>query len=536
MKHIKIKTRLWILWGIVLAAVAGMGVFSVLSLRSSAGGSFTTALIVAAAVLVAAGALTFWLIASIASPLSEMERSLAASGVGEKDRSFSDDGANELETLAERFREMTALVRDYDRQTQDLADALHQVADGKLDQTLPHSDSGAYQKVCAALEELCEKLSRSIGGINQAADQVSAGAAQVASGAQALSQGTTEQASSTEELAATVNDIADHVSENAKRAQEAANQAEETAKELEVGKQQMQEMMGSVNRINEVSEQIGKIIKSIENIAFQTNILALNAAVEAARAGAAGKGFAVVADEVRNLAGKAAEASTTTASLIKATMDAVADGMKITTATAQSLERIVTSSEKSAVLVKEIAEASQKQAESIDQATQGLDLISGVVQTNSATAEQSAAASEELSSQALMLKQLVNQFQVKKTEESKWDVGGEDVPGTSFSAPAFDTPAFNEPAFSAPAQEPDEEPEETLEMLLNRTAAPRREPVPEKNDPQPLWETKQPAYEPAFEMDPAPAAVKPAPKAPAYTPRHFAGAVGNFGGHDDEKY
>ena len=533
MKHIKIKTRLWILWGIVLAAVAGMGVFSALSLRSSAGGSFTTALIVAAAVLVAAGALTFWLIASIASPLSEMERNLAASGVGGKGGSFSDDGANELETLVDHFNEMTALVRDYDRQTQDLADILHQVADGKLDQTLPHSDSGAYQKVCAALEELCEKLSRSIGGINQAADQVSAGAAQVASGAQALSQGTTEQASSTEELAATVNDIADHVSENAKRAQEAANQAEETAKELEVGKQQMQEMMGSVNRINEVSEQIGKIIKSIENIAFQTNILALNAAVEAARAGAAGKGFAVVADEVRNLAGKAAEASTTTASLIKATMDAVADGMKITTATAQSLERIVTSSEKSAVLVKEIAEASQKQAESIDQATQGLDLISGVVQTNSATAEQSAAASEELSSQALMLKQLVNQFQVKKTEESKWDIGGEDVPNTSFDAPAFD----------APVQESVEEPEETLDMLLNRTTSPARAPAPEeeKSDPQmaqPFWETKQPAYEPAPEMDPVPAAVKPAPKAPtpAYTPKHFAGAVGNFGGHDNEKY
>ena len=112
MKHIKIKTRLWILWGIVLAAVAGMGVFSVLSLRSSAGGSFTTALIVAAAVLVAAGALTFWLIASIASPLSEMERNLAASGVGGKGGSFSDDGANELETLVDRFNEMTALVKD----------------------------------------------------------------------------------------------------------------------------------------------------------------------------------------------------------------------------------------------------------------------------------------------------------------------------------------------------------------------------------------------------------------------------------------
>ena len=235
---------------------------------------------------------------------------------------------------------------------------------------------------------------------------------QVSSGAQALSQGATEQASSVEELAASINEISNNINQTAQQAQDASDKSMQVGEKAGESNNRMHDMLQAMADINASSGEIGKIIKTIEDIAFQTNILALNAAVEAARAGAAGKGFAVVADEVRNLASKSAEASKNTAVLIENSLQAVENGKRIADETAQSLEVVISDIQEASSLMGSIAKAATDQAESISQITLGIDQISSVVQTNSATAEESAAASEELSGQAQILNELVRKFRL----------------------------------------------------------------------------------------------------------------------------
>ena len=276
-----------------------------------------------------------------------------------------------------------------------------------------HNYKGDYVNILTSLRKINRTLNATLREIRLSADQVDDGSEQVAYGAQVLSQGATEQASSTEELAATVSQINEHVQRSGEYAANANEKALEAGRLTAECNEEMKELVAAMEDISRTSDEISKIIKTIEDIAFQTNILALNAAVEAARAGAAGKGFAVVADEVRNLAAKSAEASKTSSEHIAAAVAAVERGAKLVEHTAENLQSVADIATEVGEMVGHISLSSQEQIISIGQVTTGLDQIASVVTANSATAEESAAASQELSGQSATLKQLVDRFTLR---------------------------------------------------------------------------------------------------------------------------
>lgn len=296
----------------------------------------------------------------------------------------------------------------------EIAKVLTEMAEGNLDLEIANDYRGDFGPIKTSLNNIISSLNQVLGDMNNASEQVASGARQVSDSAQALSQGSTEQASSIEELTASMEEISAQTQLNASNATE-ANELALAAKVGAVkGNEQMQNMLKAMDDINEGSSNIFKIIKVIDEIAFQTNILALNAAVEAARAGQHGKGFAVVAEEVRNLAARSANAAKETTELIEGSMKKVEGGTKIASDTAEALNKIVEGVTKATDLVGEIATASNEQAMGINQVNQGILQVSDVVQTNSATSEESAAASEELSSQAELLREQVGKFKLKK--------------------------------------------------------------------------------------------------------------------------
>ncbi|MBC3804092.1 HAMP domain-containing protein [Acetobacterium fimetarium] len=295
----------------------------------------------------------------------------------------------------------------------EITGTLEAMGRGNLNQEIDFEFRGNFLPIKSALNDINTRLSNTLSDIDGVSAQVEMGAIQISDSGQALAQGTTEQACSIQELTASIEEVADETRQNAIRADEANGRAIAVGKNARVGNLQMAEMTSAMVEINESSNDISKIIKVIDDIAFQTNILALNAAVEAARAGEHGKGFAVVAQEVRSLAARSAKAVKETTDLIEGSMNKVEAGTRIADDTAESLREILDEIEKVAGLVGNIAKASNDQALQIELINQGIEQVSVVVQTNSATAEQSAAASEELSGQAQLLKQMVEAFEIK---------------------------------------------------------------------------------------------------------------------------
>lgn len=307
-----------------------------------------------------------------------------------------------------------------------LSDAAELIADGDLNISIEANTKDEVGDLAASFIKMADNLNDVMSNINDAAEQVASGSKQVSNSSMALSQGATEQASSVEELSSSLEEIASQTRLNADNAAR-ANKLAETAKEnASVGNSQMKEMLKAMDEINDSSSNISKIIKVIDDIAFQTNILALNAAVEAARAGQHGKGFAVVAEEVRNLAARSAKAAKETTDMIESSIKKVDGGTKIANQTADALIQIVDNITKVANLVGDIANASNEQAAGIAQVNQGILQVSDVVQMNSATSEESAAASEELSSQSEMLKDQVIRFKLKRRGNDSYSRGNSD--------------------------------------------------------------------------------------------------------------
>ena len=383
---------------------------------------------IAALALALTVTLAIYITKALTKPISEIEEAAKKMSAGDLEVSISYVSEDELGSLSESMRTLT---HNFKGIIQDMGMGLSALGNGdfSVDSKAKELYVGEFAQLATSMYQIIDKLSSVLGQINQSADQVASGSDQVASGSQALSQGATE------ELAATINEISNQVKSNAENAHNVNKLADDVGLKMTESNQQMQTMIEAMKEISSSSSEIGKIIKTIEDIAFQTNILALNAAVEAARAGEAGKGFAVVADEVRNLASKSAEASKNTAVLIESSILAVEKGTKIADETAHTLLESVEGAQKVTRTIDQISKASEEQASSISQITQGIDQISNVVQTNSATAEESAAASEELSGQAQILKGLISQFKLKDMGSAPMVM--QDVPRQMEPIPAY---------------------------------------------------------------------------------------------------
>lgn len=387
------KSRIGNETSIALSSKANMYIYIILTIMVAA--------------FVVAMMLAYYISRGISKPISEIERAAEAMAKGNYDVEIAFKSRDEIGGLADSMREMMTVTNNI---ILDTSRGLNEVAAGNFNISPKVEYIGVFSGIKHALVTIITDLSDTISQIKTAADQVSSGSEQVSSSSQALAQGATEQASSVEELSASINEVSAQIKENARNAELASDTVNNVDVSIRTSNGQMTTMMNAMSEISSSSSEIGKIIKTIEDIAFQTNILALNAAVEAARAGSAGKGFAVVADEVRNLATKSSEAAKQTNALIEGSVRSVENGVKIADETAQSLAGVVKGAQEVTELIKKITQASAEQSVSISQINLGIEQISAVVQTNSATSEESAAASEELNSQASMMKEMVAKF------------------------------------------------------------------------------------------------------------------------------
>ena len=355
----------------------------------------------------------------ITQPVTELEQAARAMAKGEFSAvRVAYDSRDELGSLAGDIRSMVKTLTDV---IQNETYILNEMAEGNFS---VHSERdeyyiGEFEQLLRSMKKINRGLSELLLQISQSADNVAASSEQVSSGSQNLAQGTTEQAASVEELTGMMSEISDQAYRNSRDAQEASEKAQMVKENATESSRSMQEMVKAMAESSGKSDEIRKIVKTIEDFSFQTNILALNAAVEAARAGDRGKGFSVVANEVRSLANQSSAASKSTAALIQSSLQAVENGRKIANETDNALAEVVSGIDNVSELLFHITDASSKQFDANRQVTENINLISEVVQTNSATAEECAAASEELASQAQLLKELVSHFKLADLAESR---------------------------------------------------------------------------------------------------------------------
>ncbi len=394
--------------------------------------SSTIGIVVIVAVMVVATLIVVLIatkiIRSIAEPSNQVRAALVGFSQGNLGVPVEFSGKNELGEMCDALRTSQKVLHSV---IQDISETTGQMAKGNFDVELTATFPGDLAPIQQSVNQFVIRMSDTITNISQSASQVSAGSEQVSNSSQSLAQGATEQASAVEELAATINDISTSSKQTAASAEEAQTSVAQAAAQVNASNDYVKQLNVAMQNISGSSEEISKIIATIENIAFQTNILALNAAVEAARAGSAGKGFAVVADEVRNLASKSDEAAKATKDLIENSITAVREGADVVGKVTESLEQTTVLASGVSKLMDQVTEAVESQTTAISQITEGIDQISAVVQTNSATSEECAAASEELSSQANIMHQLMAEFKVG----NRGSLGGGGFNGSSaFSA------------------------------------------------------------------------------------------------------
>ncbi|MEY8392048.1 methyl-accepting chemotaxis protein [Lachnospiraceae bacterium] len=350
----------------------------------------------------------------IANPLRKLGERLNTFSTGDLTSPFPEVRTeDEVEIMAKDAQDM---ANNLDEIIFDVEEVLGEMAGGNytVKSKIAEKYTGDFQKLYESMRGLRDQMTETLLSIGEASNQVSSGSNELANASQCLAQGATEQANAVQELHATISDITVSMEKGAQNAEESYARAQEYANQADHSREEMNSMMAAMERINDTSTRIGDIISEIESIAAQTNLLSLNASIEAARAGESGRGFAVVADQIRDLADQSAKAAVNTRELIEASIKEVSEGNSAADHAATTIEAVMEGIKQIADFSRNLKVMMEDQAESMRQAEIGVNQISGVVQSNAATAQEASATSEELSAQAAMLDELVGQFELTK--------------------------------------------------------------------------------------------------------------------------